>query len=316
MSVDRRAALAAVVLAACSVAWLDPHARAREGNTLYADGKFDEAAAKYNEGLVDDPDSARLHFNRGDAQYRQGKFDEALKTFHQTPTTDDDKARTSRVAYNAGNALYKLGAAAEGTKPQEALGRWAEAIAAYRRALGADPDNVDAKFNHEFVAKKIEDLKKKLEEQKKQDDQQKQNQPKNQDQQNQQQEDQQQAQDQKQDQQQQQQDEKQDKQDGGEQPKPEDQQQAEQQPKPAEQQKPPEDAKPQEQQQAGARPKDEPKPDAQQAAGATGGEKKPGEMSPQEATALLDGEKNDEVRPDEVVRKLQRAGVAEPEQDW
>jgi Ca-activated chloride channel family protein len=285
---DRRTAAAAVLLAAWSVAWLDPHARARAGNRLYAEGKFDEAATTYNEALVDDPDSPRLHFNLGDAQYRQGKFDDALKAFRQIPTTDDDKARTSRVAYNAGNALYKLGAAAEASKPQEALGHWAEAIAAYRRALGADPENVDAKFNHEFVAKRLADLRKKLEEQQKEDEQKKQEQQQNQkpqDQQNQeQQKDQDQAQDQKQ----------------AEQPKPD-------------QQEPPEPPKPQ---QAGAQPQDEKKPDGQQAADAAGGEKKPGEMSEQEATALLDGERNDEVRPDEIVRKLQGAGVAEPARDW
>ena len=123
MRADRRTALLVLLLASTQVAWLDPHARAREGNRLYTEGKFDDAAAKYNEALVDDPDSPRLHFNLGDAQYRQGKFDEALKAFQQIPTTDDDKPRTSRVAYNAGNALYKLGAAAEGSKPQEALQR-------------------------------------------------------------------------------------------------------------------------------------------------------------------------------------------------
>lgn len=309
MRSDRRAALLVLLLASTQVAWLDPHARAREGNRLYAEGKFDDAAAKYNEALVDDPDSARLHFNLGDARYRQGKFDEALQAFQQIPTTDDDKARTSRVAYNAGNALYKLGAAAEAGKPQEALQRWGEAVAAYRRALGADPENVDAKFNHEFVMKRIADLKKKLEEQQKQDEQKKQEQQQqnqNQDQQKDQQQDQQ--QDQRQDQQQAQ-DKPQDQQQQEGEKKPDDQQRAEQ-PKPDQQQ--PDQRQPEPQQQAAQ----EQTPDGQQDAAAAGGEKKPGEMSQQEATALLDGEKNDEVRPDEVVKKLMRAGEAQPAQDW
>src|SRR5439155_639606 len=49
-----------------------------------------------------------------------------------------------------------------------ARGLYAEALAAYRRAMGAAPDDADAKFNHEFVEKKMADLKKKLEEQQKQ----------------------------------------------------------------------------------------------------------------------------------------------------
>jgi Ca-activated chloride channel family protein len=302
MTRDRVAAALALVLAGLSVAWLDPHARAREGNRLYAEGKFDDAAAKYNEALVDDPDSSRLHFNLGDAEYRQGKFDDAVKAFQQVPPTDDDKARTSRVAYNAGNALYKLGAATADAKPQEALGRWAEAIAMYRRALGADPGNVDAKFNHEFVAKKIEELQKKLEDQKKQqqDQQQKQDQ---------------QGQDQNQQPPQQQNPDKHD-------------QQADQQ-NPGQQQDAQQPEKQNDQQQA-AQPKPEPQPDQQQPGASQPGEradggqqpatadadKKPGEMSPQEARAVLDGERTDEVRPDEVVRRLQHAGVAEPTQDW
>ena len=301
MRPDRRAALLVLLLASTQVAWLDPHARAREGNRLYAAGKFDDAAAKYNEALVDDPDSSRLHFNLGDAQYRQGKFAEALKAFQQIPTTDDDKARTSRVAYNAGNALYKLGAAAEGGKPQEALQHWGEAVAAYRRALGADPENVDAKFNHEFVMKKIADLRKKLQEQQKQDEQKKQEQQQqNQDQQQQQQKDQQQDQ-------QQAQDKPQDQPQDGEK-KPDEQQQQAEQPKPNQQQP---EQQPEQQQAA-----QEQKPDGQQGAAAAAGEKKPGEMSQQEATALLDGEKSDEVRPDEVVKKLMRGGEFQPAQDW
>ena len=210
--------LAAVALAAVSVAWLDPHATARETSRLYASGKFDDAAGKYNEALVDRPDSPLLHFNLGDALYRQGKFTDAVNALQQVPGTDADSTRTARVAYNIGNAKYRLAQAAEASDPKSALGLYAEAIVAYRRAMGAAPDDVDAKFNHEFVARKMDDLKKKLEEQ-------------------------------------------------------------------------------QQQQQAAA-------------------EKTDGEMSKDEAAALLDAQRDQEVRPDEVVKKLQGAAVAEPVEDW
>ena len=39
-------------------------------------------------------------------------------------------------------------------------------------------------------------------------------------------------------------------------------------------------------------------------------------MSPQEATALLDAQRDQELRPDEMLRQLQGAGEAEPAQDW
>jgi len=247
-------ALAAVALAAVSVGWLDPHATAREASRLYAAGKFDDAAGKYNEALVDRPDSPLLHFNLGDALYRQGKFTDAVNALQQVPGTDADSTRTARVAYNIGNAKYRLAQAAEASDPKSALGLYAEALAAYRRAMGAAPDDVDAKFNHEFVARKMDDLKKKLEEQQKQQEQQPQDQQK-------------------------QEGEKQDQQ--GEQQKQQQKQQQEQQ----------------QQQQAAA-------------------EKKDGEMSKDEAAALLDAQRDQEVRPDEVVKKLQGAAVAEPVEDW
>ena len=267
--------LAAVVLAAVSVGWLDPHATAREGSRLYAAGKFDDAAGKYNEALVDQPDSPLLHFNLGDTLYRQGKFTDAVNALQQVPGSDADPARTARVAYNIGNAKYRLGQAAESSDPKAALGLYAEALVAYRRAMGAAPDDADAKFNHEFVEKKMADLKKKLEEQQKQ--------------------------------QQQQQD--QDKQDEAKQ----DQQGQQQKPEPeGDQQDRQQD---QQQQQAGQQPQRQQQQQQQAAAGQTA-ERKDGEMSKDEAAALLDAQRDQEVRPDEVVKKLQGAGVAEAPEDW
>jgi Ca-activated chloride channel family protein len=285
-----RLPLVAMALAVVSIGWLDPHERTREANRLFAAGKYDDAAAKYNDALVDHPDSPLLHFNLGDTAYKQGKYQDAINAFQQVPTGDDDPARTARVAYNLGNAEYRLGQAAEASDPKTALARYAEALVAYRRAMGAAPDDLDAKINYEFVAKKIEDLKKKLEEQqKRQEQQEQQKQPEQQEQQGQQDEQERQAnQEQPEgDRQQQEQQAKQDQQGGDEQKEDQEPQQA-----------------PQSEQQA-------PTGGAEQAA-----EKSEGELSRQEATAILDSQRDQEVRPDEIVRKLQGAVVAEPAQDW
>jgi Ca-activated chloride channel family protein len=277
--------LGLTVLAAAALGFLDPWQHAREGNRLYEQGKFDEAATSYNQALVDHPDSALLHFNLGDARYREGKYDDALTAFGQVPSGDDDPARTARVAYNVGNTKYRLGEAAEAADPQKALGLWAEALAAYRRALGAAPDDVDAKFNHEFVEKKIAELKQRLEEQRQQQEQQ-----------------QQQEQDQSQ---------------------PEEQSQEQDQGQQA-----PDEDRPQEQQQAGDGPppqqaaQDEPTPGPQAdpnqstAQPGTAGESAGDGLSRQEAAALLDAQRGDEVRPDEMAKRLQGAVEVEPAQDW
>ena len=273
------------VLALCTLAWLDPYAAGRQGNRLFAEGKYDDAAAKYNEALVDQPDSPQLHYNLGVAAYKQGKYDDALKAFQDVPASDDDPKQTALAAAGVGNAKYKLGEAAEASDPKTALNDYAEALAAYRRAMGADPTDLDIKFNHEFVEKKLADLKKKLEEQQKKQQEQQQNQD-------------QEKQDQQNQQDQQKQQDQQDQKDQQAQNKQDDQQKQEQQPQPDQPGQQPD----QQQQQAGG--------------GAEPVEKKDGEMSKQEAAAVLDSQRDQEVQPSDVIKKLQGAAVAEPAQDW
>ena len=274
--------------AALCLAWMNPtRDHIEEGNRLFKQGKYDDAIGKYGEVLVNDPDSPLLNFNMGDANYKAGKYTEAINSFARVRAGDDEPKRIAKVAYNVGNAQYRLAAAAEAEKPQDALKAYAGALAAYRRALGADPTDPDAKFNYEFVSKKIEDLKKKLEEQKQQQDQQEQSE----------------QQDKQPDQKDEQPQEQKDQQ----------QQQAQQnqngEPKQEEQQK----------QQAAQKQDEEQKPDEQQraaqAAGGSSSDKKD-QMSQQEAAALIDTAKNDELRPDEFARQVQGGAVAEPAQDW
>jgi Ca-activated chloride channel homolog len=337
-----RGPVAALVLAALSVGWLDPTAKAREGVALYKEGKFAEAAQSWNEALVDTPEAPALHYDLGGAFYRQQQWDQALASFGKVPTdAGADPKRTARTWYNVGNTRVRQGEASEKEKPQEALQQWGEALVAYRRALTADPSLTDAKYNLELVAKKVAALEEKLKQQQEQQpqdqpkDQQPQDQPK--DQQNEQQKDQQKQQDQNQAKE----DEQQPPQDGQQeqQPKPEDGQPDEPQPQPGEQGEPqppeePEEAqepegepRPEDQQQAGEAPQPpegeqqagEPSPDGQPPPGqgtATAGERREGEMSPDEAAALLDAQRAEEVSPEDIAKRMQKGRVVEPAQDW
>lgn len=287
-----RGAAAAVVLAMLSIGWFDPHAKGREGNRLYAAGKFADAATAYNQGLVDDPDSATLHFNLGDAQYGAKEYDAALAAYGQVGA---DPARAAQVAYNVGNVKFRQGAAVEGAEPQKAIQLWTEALVAYRRALGIAPDDEDAKFNYELVVAKIKALQKKLEEQQQQ-----------------------QQQDQQKDQQQQQQEQKQDEaqkdQQQPDQPQPDEQKPDERQQQQQAEQQPTDEQKEQQANQDQADEQEQPRDADQREAQA--GEAGEGEMTRDEAAALLDSQRDQEVQPDEVVRRLQGAGVAEPARDW
>jgi Ca-activated chloride channel homolog len=316
-----RGAAAAAVLAALSVGWLDPHARAREGNRLYEAGKYDDAVERYNQALVDEPDSPRLHFNLGDARYKTGKYDDALASFAEVTPSDADPARTARVAYNVGNTRFRQGEAVEAAEPQKTLELWTEALLAYRRALGADPDDADAKWNHELVERKIAALRKKLEQQQQQ---QQNDQQRQQGDQQQKQDEQQQGQNQQQ-RQDRQQEPRAGQQDGEEQrdQQPRDQAQA---PQPGEEQderdtperaggedrdQPPE-------QQPSQQGQDQQRQEAQQdrPAAAQAGAGGAREMTSEEAAALLDAQRTQEVQPGEMVKRGQKARVAEPAEDW
>lgn len=281
--------LGTLLAAACCVAWLNPSRdRIADGNRLFKQGKFDDAIGKYGEALVDDPDSPLLNFNMGDANYKAGKYAEALASYARV-RGDDDAPRAAKTAYNTGNAQYRLGAAAEAEKPQDALAAYAAALAAYRRALGADPTDQDIKFNYEFVSKKIEDLKKKLEEQKQQQEQQQKDQPEQSEQQK--------------DQQQQQ---------------PGEQDQNQQRAEPDKPHQPDEPNKEEQQPQPASQKSDQQNKAEEQQAAAPGaaGKHPKDQMSPQEAASLIDTARNEELRPDEFARQVQGATVAEPAQDW
>jgi len=292
--------LALLFAASCCIAWLNPtRDRIAEANRLFKHGKFDDAIGKYGEALVDDPDSPLLNFNMGDAKYKAGKYAEAMASYSRVRTGDDDPRRTASTAYNLGNTQYRLGAAAEGSKPQDALAAYAGALAAYRRALGANPADQDAKFNYEFVSKKLDDLKQKLEEQKKQQQQHNEQDKQQQD---------------KQQQDKQQQNEQQ-QQKQGEQPQEQQKQEGQTQQAPDQAQPKPDDEN-KDQQQRAQPPEDETKTEQQAAAGGTKSATQKDQLSRQEAAAVIDTARNEELQPDEFARQAQRAAVAEPAQDW
>lgn len=115
--------------------------KVKEGNKYYAQGKFDQALNKYQDALIDDPESPEIHFNIGDALYKKKKYQEALKSY-QKALIAEDVLLQSKAYYNIGNTLYRLG-------------RLPESILAYKKALEINPNDMDAKYNLEFVRNKL-----------------------------------------------------------------------------------------------------------------------------------------------------------------
>ena len=266
------------------LAWTDiPRDRVVAGNRAFHAGEFADAIEAYGQGLVDHPDSPVLNFNMGTANYKAGKYTAAISSFSRAQMKAADPKRTAKTAYNAGNAQYKLGANAEEQNPQAALTAYTNALASYRRALGADPTDQDTKFNYEFVTKRLEELQEKLQ------NQQQPNQQPNQQQ-----------------QQEQQEQQEQTEQDGGQ-----DTESTQQQDEQAGQ----DEQNEQDEQQANGQ---EEESDQSEQAGQTPQtqQDQQNDMSSDEARSVIDTARNEELSPEEFARQAQRGTVAEPVRDW
>jgi Ca-activated chloride channel family protein len=275
----------------------------------YKAGKYDEALKEYEQLLQRKSDDPRLHFNAGAAAYRSQQFEEAAKQFNEAVASPDLKLQELSY-YNRGNAQYWLGE--KNPDPAKRTDAWEKSLKDYEISMKLNPQDPDAKFNRDFVKKRLEELKQQQQQKKdskqdksdqndqKQDQQQnQQNQQSKHDQnQNQQQQSQQQKSYQKQDASQQKQQNQQAKQD---------QQQQQQQQQAAKQS---EDQKQKQQQasQASGKPEDKSEEKDEQASA-------DGQMTPEQARQLLDAQKGDEKML-QLKQEAKPVDRSKPFRDW
>ena len=162
--------LIALVMAALLFGPGDGKKNGRKGNALYGQEQYAEAAAAYQEGIrsVQEGGPGAVHSgllnNLGAALFRSGDAEQAGIAFTSAATMAQAPEDLARASYNAGNAAFE-------TQQLE------QSLEHYRRALLTDPSNQDAKFNYEFVKRRLQ------EQQQQQQDQQDQENQENQDQQ-------------------------------------------------------------------------------------------------------------------------------------
>lgn len=121
----------------------------RQGNTLYENQQYEQAADAYYAGLdayadrTPDATYYGLQNNLGAALHKQEDFELAAETFEKALAAAETEGAVARTAYNAGNNAFL----------SQQLD---DALAYYRHALLADPTNQDAKFNYEFVKRQMQ----------------------------------------------------------------------------------------------------------------------------------------------------------------
>jgi len=285
-----------------------PEAQASSSSALkrYQAGKYESALREYKRLLIDKPDDPRLHFNAGAAAFRVNDFEEARKQLNSALVTQDLPLQ-ERTYYNLGNTEYQLGA--EEQTPDKKQASWEQAVANYESALKLDPKDQDARYNLEFVKKKLEELQKEQQKQKDQQSKDDQNKDKQDDQKDQKDQkdkkDQQSKDDQKKQEEKSEQEKQKQKQDQKEQ---EDKKREQEQ---AQQKKDGEDKK-QNETKKGEEAKDQGKPDDQQAQAKKG---MMAQMTPQQAQQLLDAQKGEE-KPLIFIPKLKTNRMDRVFKDW
>jgi Ca-activated chloride channel homolog len=115
--------------------------KVKQGNRLYKEQKYDAAKNKYQDALLEDPNSPLIQFNVGDVTYQTKDYQKAMESFHKTLNVKD-AGMQSKAYYNIGNALYRQN-------------KLPESIQAYQEALKLNPGDQDAKYNLEYVRNKL-----------------------------------------------------------------------------------------------------------------------------------------------------------------
>lgn len=120
----------------------------REGEKLYEAGQYEEALQKFLEAKEKNPKDPRLQYNLGNTYHQLNRYDEAGKIFSNLKEgAEKDQLFKERNLYNQGNNQYRQGALDD-------------AIHSYEEALNLDPNDEDARYNLEFVKKKLEEQRK------------------------------------------------------------------------------------------------------------------------------------------------------------
>ena len=114
----------------------------QEGISQYHEGKFKDAGQSFSSAHADRPDDSRIAYNQGNAHYKEGSFPEALQAFTHSSLDEKNPDIRKNSIYNAGNTLVKLG-------------KLKKAESAYKKVLRLDSDDMDAKFNLEYVRQQL-----------------------------------------------------------------------------------------------------------------------------------------------------------------
>jgi Ca-activated chloride channel family protein len=142
-----------------NLAWADSFSSLnKKGNKAYKEGEelllkgeknksaetYEQALKYYRDAEIEKPESPELSYNMANVMYQQEKYQDALEKYYKGLSTEKLKDQAATY-YNMGNTLFRSG-------------KYPEAIQVYQKCLDITPDDEDAKYNIEFVRKKMKEM--------------------------------------------------------------------------------------------------------------------------------------------------------------
>lgn len=117
-----------------------------EGNSHYAAGEYDNALEAYKTGLDREPENKKLGYNSGQVSYILKDYQQAANFFVNSSDNEDKYM-------NWGNSLLRLGD--EATDDTLKFRYYSQALEVYKQGILSYPENMELKYNYEYVLDKI-----------------------------------------------------------------------------------------------------------------------------------------------------------------
>ncbi|TYQ16881.1 UNVERIFIED_CONTAM: hypothetical protein Cloal_3457 [Acetivibrio alkalicellulosi] len=119
------------------------------GNILFAAQDYIGALEAYKEGLIKRPNDDKLNYNSALCAYNLGDYYKALELYNNT-------SEQLEKYLKSGNSYFRLGELS--MDPNEKMKVLGQALEFYKNGIIKFPENVDIKYNYEFVKRLLEDL--------------------------------------------------------------------------------------------------------------------------------------------------------------
>lgn len=128
---------------------------------LLQQGKTAQVQAEFDKALASDPENPHLLYNRAIAAYAAGRYEDALIDLDLVENSRY-RSLANKARFQKGNAEFRLGLNVLEKDTEATVSHWKQSVSLYEELLKQEPENIDAKKNHEQVSKLLFDLLMKL----------------------------------------------------------------------------------------------------------------------------------------------------------